>query len=317
MHIIQAPKNTILTVDELFENYVNKLLISEQQMEQFHREILQYYEALNPIFLIRKVKDDKRGLIYENALGHHIKPTDNSPSWWLHHNLYHKMMNDFSTFNEFIDNIPCHMFDIKLKGHVNHAGWHVAHIFNAKDRRTNTNEWSHDELLKKTLRNIHPCNYFYIPKTNWQRNGGDSEVIAYFYDKFKNKYSTVFEEFESIVNPDGQRFKITQSEIMIDTFERKKETNATFKNNQKEPLSKVRWPNKKTIRRLAFHASEIEKLADHDSFEIITDNGTFRMTKKEFYSTFENVTESKSYRVDGFYHYPKTPKKALQYLFKN
>jgi hypothetical protein len=75
-------------------------------------------------------------------------------------------------------------------------------------------------------------------------------VIAYFYDKFKQKYSSVFEEFESIINPDGQRFKITQSEMLIDTFEREKETNMTLNSNQKEPFSKVRWPNKKAIKRL-------------------------------------------------------------------
>jgi hypothetical protein len=40
------------------------------------------------------------------------------------------------------------------------------------------------------------------------------------------------------------------------------------------------------------------------------------MTKKEFYSTFKNVAESKSCRVSGLYHYPGAPKKALQYLIK-
>jgi hypothetical protein len=311
--MVQAPKNTILSIEEMYENYVKNILISERQMEYFHEGILKYYAAESPTFLIRKVKDYKRGLVHKNALENQIKPTDNSPSWWLHYQLYHNKINEYINFSEFIDSVPCHMFNIKIKGHISHAGWHVAHIFSAKDHKTNVDEWDRDELLKRALRNIHPCNYFYLPKTNWQNNGGDSNVIAYFYDKFKQKYSTVFEEFESIVNPDGQRFELPQPEIFIDNFEQSKET----KTEAKKASSSLKVSSgKKAIKRLTFYASEIDKLANQDSFEIITDNGTFRMTKKEFYFTFKNVAESKSYRVGGLYHYPKTPKKALQYLIK-
>lgn len=258
--MIQAPRNAIIPIDELFDKYIQKLLISEQEMECFHKSIVKHYKTDDPTYLIRQIKQQERGSVFRNDLENKIKPTDNSPSWWLHYNLYHNTMNDFSTFDEFYDNIPCHIFDIKLKEHVSNAGWHVAHIFNAKDYKTNVDDWEQDELLKRTLRNIHPCNYFFLPKTNWQKNGNDNDVIAYFYDKFNQKYSSVFEEFESIVNPDGQRFKITQSEILIDTFKREKEKNTTLKNNQKESLNKGRWPNKKAIKRLAFYASEIEKL---------------------------------------------------------
>lgn len=310
--MIQAPKNTVQTIDELFENYISKIFF-ENLMERFHREFMKYYRNTDSVFLIRQVKTQGRGLVFRNSTGNLIKPTDNSPSQWIHFQLFYDRMDEFIDFHELSKKIPCHFHHVKLKESVNKAGWHVAHLFSTKDYKTNVDEWDRDELLKLTLRNIHPCNYFYLPKTNQQKNDGDSNVIAYFYDKFKQKYSTIFEEFESIINPHGQRFELPQSEIFINTFEQSKET----KTEAKKISSPLKVSSgKKTINRLVFYASEIDKLANQDSFEIITDNGIFRMTKKEFYSTFKNVAESKSCRVSGLYHYPRAPKKALQYLIK-
>jgi hypothetical protein len=41
-----------------------------------------------------------------------------------------------------------------------------------------------------------------------------------------------------------------------------------------------------------------------------TPEGTFRMTKADFYQVFDNVVNSRSYKEKGLYHYPKTPEKA-------
>jgi hypothetical protein len=69
--------------------------------------------------------------------------------------------------------------------------------------------------------------------------------------------------------------------------------------------------------RLCFKADLIEDLNDHDSFEIVTPDGTYRMTKSEFYETFSNVVRTASYRDKRLYHYPTTPRKALRYLTSN
>jgi hypothetical protein len=45
----------------------------------------------------------------------------------------------------------------------------------------------------------------------------------------------------------------------------------------------------------------------------VTDQGTFAMTKREFYETFPRVLESRSYRHDRIYHYPKPPQRALRF----
>lgn len=69
--------------------------------------------------------------------------------------------------------------------------------------------------------------------------------------------------------------------------------------------------------RLGFKAEIIEALRDSDEFEIITPEGRFVMTKRDFYRDFANVAKSMSYRKRGLYHYPTTPQKALKYLRKS
>ncbi len=68
--------------------------------------------------------------------------------------------------------------------------------------------------------------------------------------------------------------------------------------------------------RLTFKRDEIERLNDDDYIKIYVsqDNATYKMTKREFYQTFDNVVSTKSYKEIGNYNYGKTPKKALKYL---
>ena len=68
--------------------------------------------------------------------------------------------------------------------------------------------------------------------------------------------------------------------------------------------------------RLTFKRDEIEQLNDSDYIKIhvIQDNATYKMTKREFYQTFYNVVNSKSYKEIGSYNYLKTPNKALKYV---
>ena len=66
--------------------------------------------------------------------------------------------------------------------------------------------------------------------------------------------------------------------------------------------------------RLLFRAEVIEPLEDSDVFRVHTPEGTFSMTKADFYRVFSNVVKTKSYRDRGIYHYPITPAKALQFL---
>lgn len=68
--------------------------------------------------------------------------------------------------------------------------------------------------------------------------------------------------------------------------------------------------------RLGFRKSVIDPLSDDESFRVITPAGVFEMTKREFYTTFLNVTMTMSYRERGLYHYPTVPSKALQFKIR-
>jgi hypothetical protein len=68
--------------------------------------------------------------------------------------------------------------------------------------------------------------------------------------------------------------------------------------------------------RLTFKRDLIEPLDNEDYFivHVSNDNASYKMKKKEFYDTFNNVIKTKSYKGKGNYNYSKTPKKAFRYL---
>ena len=65
--------------------------------------------------------------------------------------------------------------------------------------------------------------------------------------------------------------------------------------------------------RLTFIAAKIEPLQPEDLFRVVTPEGTFQMSKDDFYVVFDNVAESDSYVQSGLYHYPTVPRKALPF----
>ncbi len=66
--------------------------------------------------------------------------------------------------------------------------------------------------------------------------------------------------------------------------------------------------------RLCFKADVIEPLQPNEVFQVDTPEGSFRMTKQEFYLVFDNVVASRSYQEQRIYHYSKTPDKARPFL---
>ena len=70
--------------------------------------------------------------------------------------------------------------------------------------------------------------------------------------------------------------------------------------------------------RLTFVKQEIDKLNMEDVFTIYVSNSneTFSMSKNDFYKTFDNVVNSKSYKR-GNYNYYKIPSKAYEFLVKS
>ena len=71
-----------------------------------------------------------------------------------------------------------------------------------------------------------------------------------------------------------------------------------------------------TATRLTFKRDLIEPLDNQDYIKIhvTNDNASYKMTKREFYETFDNVVKTESYTEIGNYNYGKTPSKALKHL---
>lgn len=75
----------------------------------------------------------------------------------------------------------------------------------------------------------------------------------------------------------------------------------------------IRPPATYRATRLSFRADIIEPLEADDVFRVETPQGSYQMSKSEFYAAFPNVVASASYQCDRVYHYSTTPKKAYGY----
>lgn len=322
--IPEAPSSFDGSLEELYDRWAKHVLLDPIIVEEFHLQFCAYYlESKDPLFLERMVRDQKRSQTMQTKYGQ-LRPTDNSPTWWIHYQLFSGQFRQFRSFDSLIESIPCHMFDVRIPVNISIAGWHVAHIFDAKDRNIDFNSWDRKELLRRTARNIHPCNYFYIPKADWQRHGGDPTVIAFFYEKFKSRYQSIWEDFLKLVDGKAPLTSIDSSEYKYSIQVIQKEPCYEPTGRENLPTDLLTKPDSITrmgdnvvqkykFSRLCFRADMIEPLDWDDTFCVITPKGCFAMTKREFYKAFLNVVESVSYRQNGIYHYSKTPQKALRF----
>jgi hypothetical protein len=311
LRIKEAPSAYNGTLSELYDNWAKHVLLAPSAVEEFHRQLCAYMESEDPLFLIRQVTGQERGQTMRTDKGARFRPTDNAPAWWIHYKIFSGQFQQYVSFAEFDESIPCHMFRVRLPENINNAGWHVAHIFNAKDRNVDFRRWGHDELVRRTARNIHPCNYFYIPKREWQRYGGDPTVVAFFYDKFKSLYRTIWEDFLRLVGGAPLGVSVGASEYRYSFSAEAVRHEPRIQNTLSMELRG--YALQYSHPRLCFKADLIEPLGMNDKFCVVSNDGVFAMTKREFYETFPKVLQSKSYRQNRVYHYLKPPKRALQF----
>jgi hypothetical protein len=80
---------------------------------------------------------------------------------------------------------------------INKARYHVAHLFDVQAGRDNSQpeRWSRREVEIRFLRNIHPCNAFYVPIPKWRVYGGDPAVKAFFCKRYSDRYRQCWDEF--------------------------------------------------------------------------------------------------------------------------
>jgi hypothetical protein len=289
---------------ELYEQHILKVLPDVDEVVHQHRELLAYCQQSDPAFLVRAVSTTTRGDCYETASGSRFIATDNAPAWWMHFVVFNRIRDAR------IEDAPKHMFDAsRVQPNVNTAGWHVAHIYNAKDRRTDWSRWDREELVRRFIRNVHPCNCFYVPKTDWRRYGGDPAVMGFIAERYRGRYGDVWEEFirlsagEPLPRADGELRYV----YPLDAQDSMAKAAITPTADSANVAATYRYS------RLCFRADVIEPLQDDDVFEVVTPEGRFRMTKAEFSRAFPGVVASRSYREGRIYHYPKVPQAALPY----
>lgn len=307
--ITQAPSKYDGTLGELYDRWAKSVLLAPSIVEEFHTQFCAYLKSADPLFLVRQVTGTERRENRRIENGAQLRPTDNAPAWWIHYQLFSEQFRKHASFAAFIDAIPCHMFDVHVPAEmsINKAGWHVAHIFNVKDSNVRFQHWDRNELVRRAARNIHPCNYFYVPKCDWQRYGGNSTVVAFFYDKFRSVYETIWKDFLRLVDGTPPHMP-TDADTYRYTFP---EVHASQPPAQQ--IGRSQFAREYSHSRLCFKAEIIEPLSMNDRFCIVSNDGVFAMTKREFYDNFPNVVASVSYTRDKIYHYKQPPQKALRF----
>lgn len=317
--ILPAPNSYAGTLQEFATAYVIPNLLEPSVVTTFHERLTNYLEGPDPLFLIRALSQTTRGQIYRTDHGNRWKATDNAPAWWVHFVLFHELDLPHADFASIIETLPTHFFEVasQVPENVSAAGWHVAHIFGVKDRNTDYQRWSTAEVVRRCVRNIHPCNYFTIPKTEWQAWGGNERVISYFAALYKDLYGPVWDDFLFLSGADSAKLDDVSGPIEYRIQSRPSTNKLNSDAHGPEDLlgdtAGTVPPVSYRASRLLFKANVIERLKPDSKFRIVTPVGTFEMSKAEFYSAFPNVVSSRSYMERGAYHYPRVPAAALRF----
>ena len=190
--------------DRFFSQFIEPNLPAPEVVRELHAALRRYVEEQDPIFFLRQMEGVERWRRRGNrfppqaAAGGRVAVTDNSPQWALHALAYRNALPRGAGFSAWLrERMPCHIFDVgdaRLGETLNDVGWHAAHIFAVKDGKTAWQSWSRDELVRRFIRNVHPCNLLLLPKTDWQRLGKQADLLAFAIARYRERYSNDFDE---------------------------------------------------------------------------------------------------------------------------
>lgn len=293
------------TFDELWTMIVTTVLPSTAVVDAFHERLRVYCERPDAVFVIRQVaRLERRDIV--NAAGGLIRPSDNSPAWCIHAMLRDGDVPSDDQMIELIRTIPTHMFDVRKFGRrtANADRLYVAHIYPAKNRDTAWKDWTRSELVKRFIRNVHPCNLFFVPmaQKHW---GEEPAVIAAVAERMAIRYAKVWNDF----------LRLAEAVPLSNESPPVLRSRPVAAVGAIPPLADdvvVRYASS----RLDFRRDVIEPLEWNQAFEIDTPQGSFRLTKRQFYEEFASVVASASYQKRGRYHYRTLPEKALTFLLR-
>ena len=201
MNIVPPPPQFDARFSEFYERFVEPNLPSVQKVRAFDTLLRQYLSNEDPVHVVRYVRGQTRGTIYRTGQGWRIFPTDNAPVWWTHALLHSETALPKENASALFGTMPHHFFKVARFQTLNQAGYHAAHILSAKNGDTDWRSWMRDELARRMLVNIHPCNMFLVAKQEWARNGGRRDIIAWITSAYLDRYGATMEKFLADVDP--------------------------------------------------------------------------------------------------------------------
>jgi hypothetical protein len=182
------------------------------------------------------------------------------------------------------------------------AGWKLAHIVDVGLRTRERLEHLPIATLEAHFRKlVLPSNMFAIPKA-WAGLGEIPEIIEAVRSSGEHELPA------SLQAPSPSRSPAMPRASGASTQSPASEERETAVANR------ALHSNAYRATRLLFKANVIEPLTEDQTFRIETPEGTYEMSKAQFYTTFSHVAESGTYKSTGVYSYNRTPEKARQYL---
>jgi hypothetical protein len=315
--MIRAPQRFDGTWSDLYRDFIEPNLPSIASIRDCHEWMRHYVDDPSSVLPVRCIgSNERRRQTFTTNGDRKIIMADNAPAWALHAWLVTGLINCYDEFRASMAGIPCHMFDVRKSVGVtiNDFGWYVAHLYPTKNRDIDWKAWSHTEVRRRFYLTIHPCNLFFVPLVD--RQAGESpDVIGFVADRYSDRYGPIWDEFVDIIG----------GVVLTSPSGFGRRPVATLGTTQPHPdQANLRGPLPPhattglpaatyTATRLLFRKAVIEQLTPDQSFQVRTPIGNFQFTKQEFYESFPNVVQSRSYQVGGIYHYPALPKRAERF----
>lgn len=313
------------TLQELFDQHIRQVLPEPRVVAAFHERLVAYIEGPSPLLYVRQLKGLQRG-VEKDVRGHRVMPTDNSPAWMVHRLLFDGWVADSDEgFQHTLEElIAAHMFELAGIPTVNQSGWHVAHILPARDGDTDWPHWSRATLVARFVRNLNPCNCFYLPLTGWQAFGASPDVLAFAAQVYRERYGRTWSEFIALARGIDLDPPAVQPSVLRYAF------SPTVTPDAPAPARAVPRPRSSRMRRTVTRAPDgvveypatrllfirhvVDGLDPHDAFRILTrDDGVFQFTREQFERVFPNVLLTDSWRIRGEYHFPSVPTRAMPF----
>lgn len=129
-----APVRYQGTRADFIASHLEQILPDVLVVERLHDALVEYVRREDSLFLVRGVRGMKKGVSERTHTGTMLS-TDNAPAWWWHSVLFNDALGTQS-FDAMVRSTPFHLFHLSGLPTVNDAGWHLAHMLDAKDGNT-------------------------------------------------------------------------------------------------------------------------------------------------------------------------------------